>query len=334
MQLAPEPSLDELQIVVHDARLLTAAITLAAWRSGHSTACVCSTSRECSAGRTRTRMLCDLGAEVIKVEPPEGDITRTVNPRVNGLATYFVQQNTGKRNISLDTTQAGGGRAAAAPGRLLRRAGRELPARRDGSHGPRLRRGCGAQPAASSMRRSAATAPPGRGHRGAPTRRWSVRRRGSPRSRATCAAASTPTIRSATPTSTPRWRQPSAILAALFNRSRTGRGDRIEVSMAETMLYVNEHAHDQLWDGDVPPEWIRSFESGGVSGVDRGQRRDRGDQRASRRARHVRALHEGDRPSGPHRRSAVRRRADAPRALRRAHRGHSWSGRRRSRRHR
>ncbi len=51
----------------------------------------------------------------------------------------------------------------------------------------------------------------------------------------------------------------SAVLAALFNRERTGRGDRIEVSMAETMLYVNEHAHDQLWDGEAPPEWVRSF---------------------------------------------------------------------------
>ena len=57
----------------------------------------------------------------------------------------------------------------------------------------------------------------------------------------------------------------SAILAALFNRERTGRGDRIEVTMAETMLYVNEHAHDQLWDGDVAPDWIRSFEPGRVS---------------------------------------------------------------------
>jgi crotonobetainyl-CoA:carnitine CoA-transferase CaiB-like acyl-CoA transferase len=52
----------------------------------------------------------------------------------------------------------------------------------------------------------------------------------------------------------------SAILAALFNRERTGRGDRVEVSMAETMLYVNEHAHDELWDGEVEPGWIRSFE--------------------------------------------------------------------------
>ena len=32
--------------------------------------------------------------------------------------------------------------------------------------------------------------------------------------------------------------------------------------MAETMLYVNEHAHDQLWDGEVPPDWIRSFGPG------------------------------------------------------------------------
>ena len=47
-------------------------------------------------------MLSDLGADVIKVEPPAGDLTRFASPRVNGLSTYFVQQNTGKRNISID----------------------------------------------------------------------------------------------------------------------------------------------------------------------------------------------------------------------------------------
>ena len=47
-------------------------------------------------------MLSDLGAEVIKVEPPAGDLTRFASPRVNGLSTYFVQQNIGKRNISID----------------------------------------------------------------------------------------------------------------------------------------------------------------------------------------------------------------------------------------
>ena len=32
--------------------------------------------------------------------------------------------------------------------------------------------------------------------------------------------------------------------------------------MAETMLYVNEHLHDALWDGEDDPEWIRSFRPG------------------------------------------------------------------------
>jgi CoA:oxalate CoA-transferase len=52
------------------------------------------------------------------------------------------------------------------------------------------------------------------------------------------------------------------VLAALHQRDRTGRGQRIEVSMAQTMLYVNEHAHDHLWDGEVSEDWIRSFQPG------------------------------------------------------------------------
>jgi crotonobetainyl-CoA:carnitine CoA-transferase CaiB-like acyl-CoA transferase len=54
----------------------------------------------------------------------------------------------------------------------------------------------------------------------------------------------------------------AAVLAALYQRERTGRGQWIEISMAQTMLYVNEHLHDELWDGDVRPEWIRSFRPG------------------------------------------------------------------------
>ena len=53
-----------------------------------------------------TRMLCDLGAEVIKVEPPDGDLTRFAYPRVGSVSTYFTQQNIGKLNISLEIGRA------------------------------------------------------------------------------------------------------------------------------------------------------------------------------------------------------------------------------------
>lgn len=48
------------------------------------------------------RNLHDLGAEVIKLEPPEGDLTRFAAPKVGSISLYYAQQNSGKRNISLD----------------------------------------------------------------------------------------------------------------------------------------------------------------------------------------------------------------------------------------
>jgi len=48
------------------------------------------------------RALADLGADVIKVEPPEGDLSRFIGPRSASMSRYHAQQNAGKRNISLD----------------------------------------------------------------------------------------------------------------------------------------------------------------------------------------------------------------------------------------
>src|ERR1035438_8285837 len=50
------------------------------------------------------RLLADLGAAVIKVEPPEGDIIRTLEPRVGEepLSVYFTWANAGKRSIAVD----------------------------------------------------------------------------------------------------------------------------------------------------------------------------------------------------------------------------------------
>ncbi len=60
------------------------------------------------AGPFAGRMLADLGAEVVKVEPPAGDITRNWGARINGQAGYFNQQNVGKRGICVDLDVAGG----------------------------------------------------------------------------------------------------------------------------------------------------------------------------------------------------------------------------------
>jgi crotonobetainyl-CoA:carnitine CoA-transferase CaiB-like acyl-CoA transferase len=48
------------------------------------------------------RNLHDLGADVVKLEPPEGDLTRFAEPRIGSISLYYAQQNTGKRNISID----------------------------------------------------------------------------------------------------------------------------------------------------------------------------------------------------------------------------------------
>ena len=60
------------------------------------------------AGPFAGRILHDLGAEVVKVEPPEGDVTRNWGKVRAGLAGYYTQQNAGKRNICIDLRAEGG----------------------------------------------------------------------------------------------------------------------------------------------------------------------------------------------------------------------------------
>ncbi|MFN8524181.1 MAG: CaiB/BaiF CoA-transferase family protein [Chloroflexota bacterium] len=56
-----------------------------------------------------TRHLADLGADVIKIERPDGgDFARRYDSVVNGLSSYFVWLNHGKRSIALDVKQASG----------------------------------------------------------------------------------------------------------------------------------------------------------------------------------------------------------------------------------
>ncbi|MFP6780682.1 MAG: CoA transferase, partial [Gammaproteobacteria bacterium] len=49
-----------------------------------------------------TRMMADLGADVLKIEPPGGELLRFAPPHRNGASKLFGQLNAGKRCITLD----------------------------------------------------------------------------------------------------------------------------------------------------------------------------------------------------------------------------------------
>ncbi|MEM1620021.1 MAG: CoA transferase [Fervidicoccaceae archaeon] len=55
------------------------------------------------AGPFATMILGDLGADVVKVEPPQGDDTRYWSPpEIRGIAAYFLSTNRNKRSIVID----------------------------------------------------------------------------------------------------------------------------------------------------------------------------------------------------------------------------------------
>ena len=52
-----------------------------------------------------TALLADLGADVIKVEPPQGDDYRAIGPMRNGHSALFSVMNRGKQSVVLDLKQ-------------------------------------------------------------------------------------------------------------------------------------------------------------------------------------------------------------------------------------
>ncbi len=59
-------------------------------------------------GPMATMVLADQGADVVKIEPPQGDSIRNVGSGSVGLSAYFANNNRGKRSIALDLTSPRG----------------------------------------------------------------------------------------------------------------------------------------------------------------------------------------------------------------------------------
>ena len=210
-------------------------------------------------GPHATRMLSDLGAEVIKVEPPMGDMTRFALPRVNSLSSYFIQQNVGKKNISLDMTKP---RAV----ELLKKLASHCDVVIENFRPGVMRKmGLDYETLSQSNPRLIYTSITGYGATGP----WTVRRAYAPVVNAESGITKHQgDVRGGQYANDPHshgdvytaLEAASAILAALYQREQTGVGQYIDVSMAETMLYVNEHAHNQMWTGIEPVGEIRSFQ--------------------------------------------------------------------------
>jgi crotonobetainyl-CoA:carnitine CoA-transferase CaiB-like acyl-CoA transferase len=194
------------------------------------------------------KALADLGADVIKVEPPEGDLTRTAQPRVGGLPVYFAQQNCGKRCISVDLgTDAGRAvvlRLAAAcdvvlenfrPG-VLDRLGLGYDAVR--ARNPRAVfcsiSGYGQDGRMAGRRAYAPVMHAELGLMEFTARRLHGEPRAEAVSHADLYAGAQATV---------------GILAALVQRDRTGEGQHVDVSMAEVMLQSSEWTAVELAGG-------------------------------------------------------------------------------------
>jgi CoA:oxalate CoA-transferase len=203
------------------------------------------------AGPHSTRMLAALGADVIKLEPPEGDQTRAGRGAGHPSPPGFVQLNLGKRLIAVDLAQQDGRdlvhRLAGAVDVLIEnfRPGVMSAWGLDydslaAAHPALIYVSISGYGQTGSWRGRRAYAPFVHGeagylHTAAQLRSADIEH--DPMSIADLAAAKDATI---------------AMLAALFQRQRTGRGQHVDISLAHSILFLNEFASTLLSSAKPP----------------------------------------------------------------------------------
>jgi crotonobetainyl-CoA:carnitine CoA-transferase CaiB-like acyl-CoA transferase len=206
-------------------------------------------------GPFATQILADLGADVVKVEPPEGDVLRHIAPmRHHGMGHIFLHHNRSKRSIVLDLKQPAGREALlrlARAGDVLiynvrPQAMRRLRLAYDdvtavnphiiyvGAYGYSERGRYAGQPAYDDLIQGMAALPSIFADAGADRPRY-----------VPTAIADRITGLAAV----------NAVTAALYCRERTGKGQAVEVPMFETLTHMvlGDHMCGRTFDPPVEP---------------------------------------------------------------------------------
>jgi crotonobetainyl-CoA:carnitine CoA-transferase CaiB-like acyl-CoA transferase len=212
------------------------------------------------AGPHCAKTLLDLGAEVIKVEPPRGDMSRSAYPRHGEISGYYAQQNAGKRNLSIDLKIPGANEIVL---RLCDTADVIVENFRPGTLASF---GLDYASVAARHPRVVYASISGYGQTGA----WSSRMAYAPTVQAETGFTQNTALQFGGQGTTGEGRLRSdalshadvysgmqgaiAVLAALTDRERTGRGQHIDIAMAAVMMYVNERVHVDLSGEDLGAE--------------------------------------------------------------------------------
>jgi crotonobetainyl-CoA:carnitine CoA-transferase CaiB-like acyl-CoA transferase len=207
------------------------------------------------AGPHCAKTLLDLGADVIKIEPPSGDLSRKAFPNKGEISGYYAQQNAGKRNLSIDLNVDGARDVVA---KLCENTDVIIENFRPGALAAF---GLDYQSVAATNPQVVYASISGYGQHGP----WRSRMAYAPTVQAETGITAN-TITQFDRTESPRSDALShadiyaglhagiAILAALAKRERTGTGQYIDVAMAAVMVSINERVHVDLSDEELGEE--------------------------------------------------------------------------------